>query len=205
MDAPVGSNPEIQLRLRVAPALQERQRDPQEAHRFGRGMLSFSRLVASSARSLRFDRRRDGPAARDDPEVGELHFERHRPPPGARRLAVQPDLVDQRFELCFHGSNSVRSVANVFSAPIDFRIRLGSNGPFVDAARDPVVVGARLAEVSVHKLQRLVAHVETREDAKTMMRTDEIDGNQRYSWTKNQRSWFVSGTRPCSLRRKTIK
>src|SRR5262245_2755816 len=30
----------------------------------------------------------------------------------------------------------------------------------------------------------------------------DIDGNQRYNWTKNQRSWFV--TRPCSLRLKTI-
>jgi hypothetical protein len=29
-----------------------------------------------------------------------------------------------------------------------------------------------------------------------------IDGNQRYSWTKNHRSWFVSRTRPCSLRLK---
>jgi hypothetical protein len=31
------------------------------------------------------------------------------------------------------------------------------------------------------------------------MRTCRIDGNQRYSWIKNQRSWFVSRTRPCSL------
>lgn len=31
-----------------------------------------------------------------------------------------------------------------------------------------------------------------------------IDGNQRYSWIKNQRSWLVSRTGPCSLRLKTI-
>jgi hypothetical protein len=37
-----------------------------------------------------------------------------------------------------------------------------------------------------------------------MVRTDRIDGNQRYSWTKNQRSWFVIRTRPRSLRRKTV-
>jgi uncharacterized Zn finger protein len=30
-----------------------------------------------------------------------------------------------------------------------------------------------------------------------------IAGNQRYSWIKNHRSWFVSRTRPCSLRLKT--
>jgi hypothetical protein len=32
-----------------------------------------------------------------------------------------------------------------------------------------------------------------------------MDGNQRYSWIKNQRSWFVSRTRPCGLRLKTFK
>ncbi len=37
-----------------------------------------------------------------------------------------------------------------------------------------------------------------------IVRTDRIDGNQRYSWIKNQRSWFVSRMRPRSLRRKTI-
>src|SRR6266446_225129 len=29
-----------------------------------------------------------------------------------------------------------------------------------------------------------------------IVRTFRIDGNQRYSWIKNQRSWFVSRTRP---------
>src|ERR1700730_13292939 len=37
-----------------------------------------------------------------------------------------------------------------------------------------------------------------------IVRTFRIDGNQRYSWIKNQRSWFVSRTRPCNLRFKTI-
>src|SRR6266403_5684388 len=31
-----------------------------------------------------------------------------------------------------------------------------------------------------------------------IVRTFRIDGNQRYSWIKNQRSLFVSRTRPCS-------
>ena len=35
-------------------------------------------------------------------------------------------------------------------------------------------------------------------------RTFRIDGNQRYSWIKNRRSWFVGRTRPCSLRLKTF-
>jgi hypothetical protein len=32
-----------------------------------------------------------------------------------------------------------------------------------------------------------------------------IEGNQRYSWIKNQRSLFVNRTRPGTLRRRTIK
>src|SRR6266436_3491247 len=37
-----------------------------------------------------------------------------------------------------------------------------------------------------------------------IVRTCRIAGNQRYSWIKNQRSWFVSRTRPCSPHLKTI-
>src|ERR1700676_810797 len=37
-----------------------------------------------------------------------------------------------------------------------------------------------------------------------IVRTFRVDGNQRYSWIKNQRSWFESRTRPCSLRLKTF-
>ena len=38
----------------------------------------------------------------------------------------------------------------------------------------------------------------------TIVRTCRIDGNHRYSWIKNQRSLFVSRTRPFIIRRKTI-
>lgn len=38
----------------------------------------------------------------------------------------------------------------------------------------------------------------------TIVITVRIDGTQRYSWTKNQRSWFVSRTRPRRLRRTNI-
>ena len=57
-------------------------------------------------------------------------------------------------------SNSVRSLENVFSAPTDLRIRLARTVAVVDAARDPVVVAAGLAEVRLHEVERLVAHVE---------------------------------------------
>src|SRR5258705_14004774 len=39
---------------------------------------------------------------------------------------------------------------------------------------------------------------------RVIVRTFRIDGNQRYIWTKNQRSLLVSCARPLTLRRKTI-
>src|SRR5258708_7474274 len=47
-------------------------------------------------------------------------------------------------------------------------------------------------------------HQRTSVSGRMIVRTFRIDGNQRYSWIKNQRSLFVSRTRPCSLRFKTI-
>jgi hypothetical protein len=38
---------------------------------------------------------------------------------------------------------------------------------------------------------------------RVIVRTCRIDGNQRYSWIRKQRAWFVNRTRPCSLRFKT--
>jgi NAD(P)-dependent dehydrogenase (short-subunit alcohol dehydrogenase family) len=45
-------------------------------------------------------------------------------------------------------SNSVRSLENVFSAPMD---PVGSDLTVIDASRNPVVVVARLAEVGLHE------------------------------------------------------
>ena len=44
----------------------------------------------------------------------------------------------------------------------------------------------------------------TNVSGRMIVRTCRIDGNQRYSWTKNQRSLFANWTPPRSLRRKTI-
>ena len=41
-------------------------------------------------------------------------------------------------------------------------------------------------------------------NAATFHENCRINGNHRYSWKKNQRSLFVSRTRPCTLRRKAI-
>ena len=75
---------EIQLRVRVVLALQGRQRYFQEAHRFRKGhsILKQGDCQTCEIATVR-DRRRNGSAARDDLEVGELDFQRHRSPPTA--------------------------------------------------------------------------------------------------------------------------
>ena len=63
-------------------------------------------------------------------------------------LAIAPDLVDDRLQL---GARRLQArtgrCAKVFSAPTDLRIAVRPDRPFVDAAGDPVVVRARLAEM----------------------------------------------------------
>src|ERR1700720_2496992 len=44
----------------------------------------------------------------------------------------------------------------------------------------------------------------TRVSGRMIVRTFRIDGNQRHSWTRNQRSQFASWTRPRNWRRKII-
>src|SRR5262249_5203212 len=44
----------------------------------------------------------------------------------------------------------------------------------------------------------------TRVSGRMIVMALRTDGNNRYSWTKNKRSPFVSRTRPCTLRRSTI-
>ena len=65
-------------------------------------------------------------------------------------------------------SKVVRSAENVFSAPIDLRIAIGADGTVVDPARNPVVVGARFAEIGVQELQRLIANVYSGEEAQAV-------------------------------------
>ena len=55
-----------------------------------------------------------------------------------------------------------------------------------------------------HKQRKPALCHRTSVSGRMIVRTFTIDGNQRYSWIKNQRSLFVSRTRPCILRRKTI-
>ena len=95
--------------------------------------------------------RRNGSATCDDLEVGKLHFERHRPTPHSCRLAMPPNLVDQRLELGDHRIEVFQvGDKRVFGAD-GFADLVGTDRAVVDTARDPVVVGAGFAEVSCRK------------------------------------------------------
>ena len=102
----------------------------------------------------------DGSAARDDLEVVELHFKRHGASSVASAFAVSPDFVDQRLKFDDHGVE-VGEVGGerVFGAD-GFADPVGANLAVVDASRDPIVIASGLAEIGLHEVERLVAHVE---------------------------------------------
>jgi hypothetical protein len=78
---------------------------------------------------------------------------------------MTPDLVDKGLELGDHDVESGEvGGERVFGAE-RLPDPVCADGTLVDTARDPVVVGPRLAEVGVHELERLVAHVRASEDA----------------------------------------
>ena len=60
-------------------------------------------------------------------------------------------------------------------------------------ARLPTPVAAKSGFMPTHEVS-----------GRMIVRISRIDGNQRYSWINNKRSWFVNRTRPCGLRLKTI-
>src|ERR1700755_2005210 len=55
-----------------------------------------------------------------------------------------------------------------------------------------------------HKERKRVLCQRTSVSGRMIVRTCRIEGNQRYSWIRNQRSWLVSRTRPGSLRLTTV-
>ena len=73
---------------------------------------------------------------------------------------MPPNLVDKRLEFGGHylkvGEVAGKGVLGADRLPDPVRADLA----VVDAPRDPVVVRAGLAEVGLHELQRLIAHIE---------------------------------------------
>ena len=125
--------------------LERRKRDSEEPDRPGDGHLVVQQrdgqlFEIAAAR----DRDGNGPAARDDLEIVELHLQRHRSTARSLVLAMSPDLVDQRLQFGRHGLESGevagKRVLGADRLPDPVRADLA----VVDAPRDPVVVRAGL-------------------------------------------------------------
>ena len=150
------------------------------------GLLDWDERNAGAAP---YDGDRSAPG--DDLEIEELHLQRHRPASLARALAVAPDLVDQRLELRDHDVEFGEVVGKGVFGADRFSDSVGLHGPVVDAARDPVVISAGLAEVRVHEVERLVSHVQTGEDAerielRSRRRTDAMKFSDRQRLNESQ-------------------
>jgi len=81
-----------------------------------------------------------GPATRDLLEIGIFHFQCHRAPAKLCSLASAPDLFDHRLEHLACGLE-----CEDIGGKGAFRTKrladpVGSDRPFVDAARDPVII-----------------------------------------------------------------
>jgi hypothetical protein len=79
-----------------------------------------------------------------------------------------------------------------------------SSGGSIRAARRPFAVALPVRAIFNASSSESRPCANARGFGRTVT-TCRIDGNPRYSWIKNQRSLFVSRTRPCSLRLKTFK
>ena len=91
-------------------------------------------------------------------EVGELHLERDRAAANASALAVAPYLVDyvsKRVPRRFVGEEI--DGKRVLGAD-GFAYTVGADGPLVDPARRPVIVGARLSEMLLKEALGLLAN-----------------------------------------------
>ena len=86
-------------------------------------------------------------APRDLPEVGELDFERDGAPTSPRALAVAPDRVDDLSKRITRSRVGEEVYGKRVLGADGFANPIGAYGPLVDAARDPVKVGARLPEI----------------------------------------------------------
>jgi hypothetical protein len=101
-----------------------------------------------------------GVRAKTLPEIGIFHFQCHRAPAKLCSLASAPDLFDDRPEhlACGLECEDIGG-KGVFRAK-RLADPVGSDRPFVDAARDPVIIWPRLPEVLLKEGKRLLSEVE---------------------------------------------
>ena len=81
-------------------------------------------------------------------------------PQNAGALAVTPYLVDDLLKHVPRRFVGEKIDGKRVLGPNGFAYPVGADGPLVDAARGPVIVGARLSEMLLKELQGLVLNVE---------------------------------------------
>src|SRR5580704_917279 len=189
------------LRLR-----QGRQRDPEQAHPFFRWQELFEQAKAQTLKVREtVDGIVDGLASGDLLKVGELHLQRQSPPSDAGRLAVPPDLGDNGLQRFTHRLERVQVLRESVLRPNRLSDAAGMDRPFINAARDPVIVGTGLTEVLLKEGQGLRPQIEARLDPEPMhfccrRRSNAMElGNRKFS-TKAGPIFGVMTKRPSGLR-----
>src|SRR3984893_1816761 len=122
------------------------------------------RLERRVAKLLDFGSRRKerltGPASRDLLEIGIFHFQCHRAPAKLCSLASAPDLFDDRLEHLACGLKCEDIGGKRVFRTKRLADPVGADRPFIDAARDPVIIWPRLPEVLLKEGKCLLSAVE---------------------------------------------
>ena len=144
------------LRLR-----QGRKRDSEQAHSFSRWQDRFKQAKAQTLKvSETVDCVVDGLASGNLLKVSELHLQGDSPPLDAGRLAMPPDLGDDRLKRFAHRHERMQVLRKGVLRPNRLANAVGAHQPFINAARDPIIVGAGLAEVPLKEGQGLRPQIE---------------------------------------------
>src|SRR5437868_8295645 len=150
------SNGQAEFRL-FSPFRPERRhgntQEPNASHdrkeRFEQGVAELFELTS------RPDRHLTGAAARDDLKIGELDLERDGAAANAGALAVVPYLVDDLSKRVPRGFVGEEIGGERVLGADGFAYPIGADGPIVDAARGPIIIGGHFPEMLLQGLQGL--------------------------------------------------
>src|ERR1700675_3956258 len=110
----------------------------------------------------------DGLASGDLLKVSELHLQCQSPPSDAGRLAMPPDFGDDWRQRFTHRLEIVQVLRESVLRPNRLADAAGMDRPFINAARDPVIVRSGLTEVLLKEGQGLRPPSEPRLDPEPM-------------------------------------
>src|SRR6516165_2069697 len=161
-----GLNGHTEFRLLSLFRRKRRHGDTQEPNASLDGKERFEQGVAELFEfASRLDRDLTSAAACDDLKVGELDLERDSAAANVGALAVVPYLVDDLAKCVPRGFVGEEIGGECVLGADGFAYPIGVDGPFVDAARGPVIVGARFPEMLLQELQGLALEIEPGFDA----------------------------------------